>query len=116
MVRCEHFIYGHFDGLGIRLVKSEFVDELVSRKSLGYLKHLSKSTQTLLPENIVAITFYSERRDEYDRETAWNHTILIPIKDYFKLNPPTIFERHFIKSLSEPPTNPLEPLRIKGVR
>lgn len=113
-MRFEHFLYGAFNGVGIRLVKSPGVDQILSRKSLTYLLRLDGESpiQTLTPENYVAVTYLRNDKDEYDRRTTWNHTILVPMRDFFTLNPPTMFNPYFISELSEPPVS-LKPLKVK---
>lgn len=110
LILCEHFIYGHRLGL----IKSSEVEQILTKKSIKHLCNLNgiSPIQTWLPEGYVAITYLRKDKDNYGRDTLWNHTILISIQDYFKLHPPTQFEAYFIKSLSNPPRM-LEPLRIQ---
>lgn len=113
MIHCEHFIYGQFNGLGYRTIKSAHLDQIIGSKSLRHLKNLKgpNPIQTLLPEQVVAITFlHYDKKDEMGRKTVWNHTIVLSIQDYFKLNPPSLFEPHFIREMQNPygTLNPLE--------
>jgi len=115
MVDCEHFIYGQFDGLGYRTIKSQHLDQMISHKSLRHLQNLKgpNPIQTLLPEDVVAITFlHSHKKDEMGRKTVWNHTIILSIEDYFRLNPPTMFKSHFIREMQNP-HGTLKPLKVE---
>jgi len=116
MVQCEHFIYGQFDGLGYRTIKSAGLDHLITRKSLRHLQDLKGRSpiQTLLPlEKCVAVTYlHNNKKDEMGRKTVWNHTIVISIEDYFRFNPPTMFEPHFIRCMSNP-YGTLKPLKVE---
>ena len=102
-IECEQFIYGMFNGVGYRLIKSEGVDKWIDEKDLQYLLRLDCSTQTLLPNGIIAITQMSRTIDEYQRGSPWNHTILLWAWDYFDLHPPDLFKPHFIGPLKTPP-------------
>jgi len=114
MVLCEHFIYGQFNGLGYRTIKSANLHQIISSRSLRHLKNLNGRSpiQTLLPEQVVAVTFLRNDTDEYGRKTMWNHTILISIQDYFNLNPADFFERYFIREMQNP-YGTLKPLKVK---
>jgi len=112
-IKCEQFIYGHFNGIGYRFIRTPNLTQKLSKKSIGYLKNLKGNSivQTLLPENIVAVTHLNYGKDEYGRKTVWNHTILVSMNDYFDLHPPTLFEPLFIKNL-EKPIEILEPVKV----
>lgn len=118
-VRCEHFIFAYWKGIGYKLIKSSGVDELVSRQTLMYLCHIGNNlekearVQVWLPsENLIAICFLKPGKDEYGRRTIWNHTILIDISDYLNLNYPTFFEPYFIRKLDKP-LDELDPIIIQ---
>jgi len=114
LIVCEHFVYASFPRLGHRLIASPNVHDLLSAKSLQYLKDLRDGSviQTFLPEKIVAISYLKLKQDEYCRETLWNHTILVPIQDYLRLNYPNFAESHFIQELDKIPKS-LKPLEIQ---
>lgn len=110
MIHAEHFIYAHKTGI----IKSPGVDQLLTRKSLRHLCTLNGNSviQTWLPESVVAITFLRHDKDEYGREIIHNHTILLTVPDYFKLHPPTMFQKYFVTHIMHPPPRVLAPLRI----
>lgn len=122
VVRCEHFVYGHFNGVGLKLVKTKGVDNLVNSEVLNMLCRLGngikKAMRALmwLPESrVVCISLLEPRTDQYNRKVTWNHTILVPAQEYFdnlihKILP--TFEPYFIRKLNEPVG--LEPLMIKS--
>jgi len=112
MIHCENFIYGQFNGVGYRLIKSANVDKILTKKSLNHLTHLDSSNQTWLPEGYIAVTYIRHGKDEYERKVTWNHTILVRVQDYFKLHPPTLFKPHIITKMEQPPTT-LEPIIIR---
>jgi len=114
MMRFEHFIYGQFDGVGYRTITTKNVRQILTDKTFNELCQLRGSSpkQTLLhKERYVAVTYLGYTLDEWGRRNHWNHTILIPIKDYFELHPPVLFEEHFIREDDVAPKS-LEPLRI----
>lgn len=102
-MECEHFVYAPFNGVGYKLIKSSGVDNLITRKSLRHLKQLSGASpvQTWLPEKVVAISYLARRKDDHGRDAVYNHTILVGIEDYFRLNPPHQFGNHFITTLDK---------------
>lgn len=112
-IRCEQFIYAPFNGVGYKLIGTPHLTHIIGSKSLSYLKRLSDSRQTYLPhEKLVAITHVTPTRDNAGRQATFNHTILIPLQEYFNLHPPALFERYFIKHLDKPLSN-LEPLKVE---
>ncbi len=116
-MRLEHFVYGSFEGLGRRLVTSANIDQILSTRSLNHLKDLNGSDmiQTWLPEGYVAITFLHTKLDEYERETIWNHTILVPVNSYFRLHQDRdkqLFKEHYIDDMLIQPKT-LAPLKVK---
>jgi len=72
-------------------------------------------TQTWLPEGYIAISFIQNGEDEYNRETVWNHTMLLTVEDYFKLHRSVdnkLFESHFIREMQNP-YGTLKPLKVE---
>lgn len=114
MIECEQFIHGTFKGTGYRLIKSPDVDKWISEKSLQYLLRLDgmEPAQTLLPNGVIAITYFDTVMDEMRRAGHWNHTILLWAWDYFKLHPPDLFMPHFMKPTEDPPKT-LKPIKIE---
>lgn len=113
-MKCEHFLYGQFNGVGYRLVKSTHLDDILTEESLHYLCALDGPgvIQTWLPKDqAVAVSYLSYTLDEYARRNMWNHTIVIPILDYMNIHSPDLFEPFFVRETDEPPQN-LKPLRI----
>lgn len=115
MIRCEHFVYGQFNGIGYRLIKSKGVDDIVHEKDLEYLCRLDGVDPTftwLHNTKHVAVTYFGRTIDEYQRSTRWTHTILIFIGDFFKFCDTKAFDLHFIKETDVRPRN-LKPLVIE---
>ena len=114
VLQFEHFIYGQFNGVGYRTIKTKHVHEVLTDQSFHELCQLRGSgiQQTLLHrERYVAVTYLGYTLDEWGRRNTWNHTILIPVEDYFSLHPPTLFDACFIREGDVVPEK-LEPLRI----
>lgn len=118
MIRCEHFLYGQFNGVGYRLIKSKGVDDCINKDSLDYLCMLDgvEPARTWLPnEQYVARTYFGTTYDEYNRRNRWNHTILLYIVDYLNIVETAglqAIDKHFIKETDKPPKN-LKPLEIE---
>lgn len=113
-MQFEHFIHGQLDGVGYRTIKTKNVRQILADKTFNELCQMRGSgvTQTLLHrERYVAVSYLGYTLDEWGRRNTWNHTILIPMEDYFKLHPPTLFEVFFIRENGVAPES-LEPLRI----
>lgn len=91
-IRCEQFIHAHFDGVGYRTIATPNLDNIITQASLRYLKELQHDSVTWLPENYLAVTRIYQTKDEFERNTLWNHTILMSAQDF-----PTFLEALFIE-------------------
>ena len=113
-IKLEQFIYGSFNKVGYRQVTSPNTHKIIGEDSFKYLRELKGEgvIQTLLPENVVAVSFLRSDSDDFGRKTVWNHTILIPIEDYFTLNPSTMFTSHF-KEVAKTKPNQLNTYKVQ---
>ena len=109
---CEHFIHGHFNGVGYKLIKTDGVDKLISTKTLNILKGYDSDKKVFwpYPENVFSFTFTHNGSDEYGRRTVWNHTMLVSVEEYLKGMPDDLFREHFITEM--PTSLRLSPLKI----
>ena len=119
MTYCEHFVYGQFNGVGYRLIRSTGLDQVLSKESMRYLCNIGGKLkqeariQVWLPqENIVSVSYLKPGKDGYGRRVMWNHTILMPVEEFLKHTSTTLFEPYFIKQLSRAPQE-LDPIIIK---
>lgn len=119
-MRCEHFVRGSFHNVGYRTVATLGTPQILTRDSYSYLQNMmgDNTRQTLLGEGYVAVTKLTPTKDEYGRDTTWNHTILIPARDYLTLAwdhaVNTVVESHFIPPTAQLGGLKLEPLVIHG--
>lgn len=94
-MKLEHFLHYSKNGVGYRLIKTPRLDKILSDNSRHYLCRLDgvTPTQTFLPEEqMVAISYFDYTLDEYNRRNTWNHTILIHLEKYLKLDPEHVAE------------------------
>lgn len=120
MIRCEHFIHALFNGYGIRLKQTSKVDKMLSEQNLRRLYELGNRIRKeqikylyFPDEQVISASFLKPVQDEHGRRGSYNHTILVPLNDYFSIAPPAdMFADSFIKDLKAPPDT-LKPLEVK---
>lgn len=119
MIEAEQIICGRFNGIGWRIVKSPKIYQLSEESLREILKPLNVQTETrtcryLEKEQLVAISYLKPQQDEYDRKGMWNHTILIPIREYLKKTDPIrLAEPYFIKEVPSAIPQHLESVKIE---
>lgn len=121
MIQCEHFYFGLFNGIGIKLVKTSNVDKLLTQARLNELCHIGDKLRKnadlqnwLQPEGILALSHIEITFDEYNRKGVKNHTVLLDAKDWFDYTQPiSIIKTYFLRELNKPPEK-LEPIKIES--
>ncbi len=112
MTTAQQFLYGLFNGLGIKLYKSPLVDTLLNRQAVERLCHIGDKLESdaIIPQwwpvqQVISISKIHPVVDELGRKGVWNHTILIRIEDFFYLaNPVTFLAQHFLNPTDKPPS------------
>ena len=116
---CEQFIYGLFPDAGYKTVKTNGVDELLTKQSFNQLKALRLNhdeQETVIQmhfasEDLITVTYLKRTTDNYGRAGIINHTIIMRTSDYLSRFPPKhIVENYFIQTLNSPPN--LKPIAI----
>lgn len=118
MTEAGQFIYGWFDGEGLRLMQSGNIDRMLGEKSLATLFLLAKNESEDGPyinkferEEVVAYSHLTTDYDDSGRKVRRNHTILCTyddvFRDYLKMVTP-----HFADISNKIPDLPLKPLEV----
>lgn len=117
-MKCEHFVYGLYNGYGYILTKTNGVDEILTSKMLKQLCTLQKDEQLLWPPQHPSREFYiscsqvEPIMDEYKRVGTFNSTILMSLNEYLAYTQPLqILKPYFTHKTDKPPKN-LKPLRV----
>ena len=89
----------------IRLLKTEGVDNIISRKNFYYLKNLTETDNNkylwLPTEQVVAVPQIRRVEDKDGRTWVQNQTLLIKIHDYLQLTIPHLTLAQFFLPLSD---------------
>jgi len=119
MIQCDHFLYAYFPSVGHKLIKSSGIDKILPDERLEYLSHIGGNSKTpqivinyLPEEHLFSFSYIRPQKDEFGRDSTWNHTIILTPQDCFDLKLFRFMEKHFIHTLAELPTT-LNPLTIK---
>lgn len=115
-MKAEQFIYGLFEGYGIKLIKSPGLNNLLNGEIIEYLCQLREKKEpisNLWPNGVITVTKVHSTQDEYGRDGVWNHTIALRLMDYLAyMQPSKVLTPHFIKKLQKPPSK-LEPIKVE---
>jgi len=120
MIRCEHFVYGLFNGYGYVLTKTDGVDKILSDKMLKKLLALQHDEQLLWPpqhpnkEFHISCTKIEPVKDEYKRVGIFNSTILVPLSKYLSYTQPLRIVKSYFMLRTDKPPEKLKPIKIKG--
>jgi hypothetical protein len=111
MVTCEHFLHALFPDVGIKLLKSPRLWQLVDTPLQTYLQHLADHAteptviQMWFPDrNLISVSYVKPVTDQHGRQGTWNHTIIVKIDEFLQISQPsTILSPFLIRSLDAPP-------------
>ena len=118
MTALPNFIHGLFPD-GYHTIQSPNMRGLLDERTFNYLKKQGD----MIAEEIVTWAFWDKFQllsisllrpvhGDDGRDGYWNHTILVPFKDYLELTEPiNIFKPYFIHDLASAPKT-LEPIMI----
>jgi len=111
----EQFVYGMFPDGKIGVLKSPNVNNVLSDINFQILRANPNPREALWleTEQLVVVQFVDETSDRDGREWVWNHTFLIPIKEYIRITDPHQLFSKYVVSKDKPPTN-LESIEIGG--
>lgn len=116
LLKLEHFLYGKLDGkgYGYETRKSPDVDKILSENSFNKLVQNDIGiVKAWIPEDrLISRSYVGYTLDQYQRHSVWNHTILIFVTDYIKIQNMDVVDKHFIREGASVPKH-LEPLKIK---
>lgn len=103
----EQFLFGLMRDGNYTFLKSPGLNQLLSDVNIQYLrqKRLNNGEPYWLPtEQVVAIQYIKEVKDDSGRVGVWNSTLLFPIDEYIRETYPyKRFSRFFIKREEDTP-------------
>jgi hypothetical protein len=113
----SQFLYGWFNGEGIRLTQQGNVDKMLCEQSLSQLFLLGKNESQdglyinkFEREQVVAYSHLTTDYDDSGRRVRRNHTMLVSYDDVFRVYSERLLS-HFVDDCDKFPA-PLKPLEV----